>query len=149
MRKIFFLLFIIVTNPSFSLEDTESNRIEQAERYLASTPPAELMEDVAKNISKTMPPKQGQELEDILLNHLDINVLSDVMKAAMVKNFTANELEALADFYEKPLGKSAMKKMGLYMADVMPTVQTLILAAVGEMEKAKAAEGGAVPDNSQ
>jgi len=53
------------------------------------------------------------------------------MKESMVKNFTADELKALADFYGSPVGKSAMKKFGAYMADVMPSIQA-------EVEKAQA-----------
>jgi hypothetical protein len=42
------------------------------------------------------------------------------MLNAMVKNFTADELNALADFYGSPVGKSAMAKFPGYLGDVMP-----------------------------
>jgi hypothetical protein len=40
----------------------------------------------------------------------------------------------LADFYGSPVGKSAMKKFGAYMADIMPVVQAEIMKAAAKME---------------
>ena len=39
------------------------------------------------------------------------------------------ELKALADFYGSAVGKSAMKKFGTYMADVMPDIQAEMIKA--------------------
>ena len=47
--------------------------------------------------------------------------------------FTTDELKALADFYGSPVGKSAMKKFGAYMADIMPVVQAEIMKAAAKM----------------
>jgi hypothetical protein len=52
-----------------------------------------------------------------------------------VKHFTAEELQALANFYGSPVGKSAMKKFGQFMADAMPNIQSLMFDA---FQKAKA-----------
>jgi len=48
-----------------------------------------------------------------------------------------NMLNALADFYESPEGNSAMKKMGEYMADVMPTLQEEMVRAVKRYSERK------------
>ena len=58
-----------------------------------------------------------------MTTQVDIAALSKAMIDAMVKNFTTEELKALADFYGSPVGKSAMQKFGAYMADIMPVVQ--------------------------
>jgi hypothetical protein len=60
---------------------------------------------------------------------LDLDALTKAMTDAMVKHFTTEELKALADFYGSPVGKSAMKKFGSYMADVMPALQAEIMKA--------------------
>lgn len=52
------------------------------------------------------------------------------MRSAMIKNFTADELKALADFYGSAVGKSAMAKMGAYMADAMGPMMTELKRAV-------------------
>jgi hypothetical protein len=59
------------------------------------------------------------------------------MEEAMVKHFTADELKALADFYGSPVGKSAMNKIGVYTADIMPAIQAEILKAQAEAFKAQ------------
>jgi hypothetical protein len=41
------------------------------------------------------------------------------MRASMIKNFSADELKALADFYGSPIRKSAMTKFGNCLADAM------------------------------
>ena len=60
---------------------------------------------------------------------LDMESLRKTMVEAMVQHFTADELTALADFYGSPIGKSAMKKFGPYMAEVMPKFQADLMKA--------------------
>jgi hypothetical protein len=48
----------------------------------------------------------------------------------MVRHFTVRELNALTDFYGSPEGRSAMKKFGAYMADVMPAIQQEMARAI-------------------
>jgi len=136
MKATLVLLFTLITVPILALEDTKANREQQAARYLQATPPKEMFQDVAEQVAKTMPADQRDEFKTLLLKHLDIDALTKVMKQAMIKNFTADELKALADFYGSPIGKSAMKKFGTYMADVMPAIQA-------EMMKAQQKAGGA------
>jgi hypothetical protein len=45
---------------------------------------------------------------------------------AMVKDFTTDELKALADFYSSPVGKSAMQKFGTYTADIIAVTSAVI-----------------------
>ena len=52
----------------------------------------------------------------------------------MVKHFTADELNAMADFYSSKHGASAMSKFGIYMADVMPILMQEIQRAVRELQ---------------
>jgi hypothetical protein len=57
-------------------------------------------------------------------------VLERAAMASMVKVFTAEELNALADFFGSPVGKAAMGKFGVYMADVMPVIQQEMFRAL-------------------
>jgi hypothetical protein len=66
---------------------------------------------------------------------LDIAALTKAMMDAMVKNFTTDELKALADFYGSPVGKSAMQKFGTYMADIMPVMQAEIIKASAKLNQ--------------
>ena len=76
-----------------------------------------------------VPPEQRQKFKETLTSSLDVDALTKAMTDAMVKHFTTEELKALADFYGSPVGKSAMKKFGSYMADVMPALQAEIMKA--------------------
>ena len=122
-----FLLFAV--GPVWALEDTPANREQEAGRYLQATPPKEMMADMAEQMAKNLPQDQRDAFKDLLIKHLDIDALTKAIKEAMIKNFTADELKALADFYGSPVGKSAMKKFGTYMADVMPSIQTEMMKA--------------------
>ena len=146
MKIVFVFLTILLSFSASAIEDSEENRLQEAERYMAATPPEELLADMAKNLSVNLPPEDRQGFKELLLEHTDIEVLENAMKASMVKIFTADELSALADFFESPLAKSSMKKMGIYMADVMPTVQAELMNAIEKMEKAKADQNLLPPD---
>ena len=145
-RILLLYFFINMPLPAFALDDTSENRLQQAERYMATTPPQEMMQDMASNMSMNLPPEARKEFRDLLLEYVNINTLSDAMKASMVKAFTAEELSALADFYDLPIAKSAMQKMGVYMADVMPTVQSEVMRALAEMDKVKQEKNRLLPD---
>jgi len=47
----------------------------------------------------------------------------------MIKVYTTDELNALADFYGSKLGRSATAKTAAYIAEIMPTIQKKILEA--------------------
>lgn len=135
MKMLLMSLLVLVVGPVWALDDTPPNREQEAARYLQVTPPKEMMSDMAEQMAKNMPQDQRDAFKALLMKHLDMNALTKAIKDAMVKNFTADELKALADFYGSPVGKSAMKKFGTYMADVMPSVQA-------EVMKAQAAANG-------
>ena len=109
--------------------DTKENRLKAAQRYLKIMPMKDMMEDMAKEMSKTMPADQAAVFKKILTQDVDISVLEKAATESMVKNFTTSEIEALAKFYASPEGRSVMKKLGVYMADVMPAIQQEIARA--------------------
>ena len=84
-------------------------------------------------MAANLPADQRDQFKRVMTTQLDIPALSKAMMDAMVKNFTTEELKALADFYGSPIGKSAMQKFGAYMADVMPVVQAEIMKAAAKM----------------
>jgi hypothetical protein len=92
-------------------------------------PPNEMFDDTATKMAKNLPPENQKKFMDLMTKHLDIDAVVKLMKDSMVKYFTADELGALADFYGSPLGQSAMKKFGAYMAYAMPKIQEEILKA--------------------
>jgi hypothetical protein len=134
MKPLLILSFLAFTCALCGAEDTTENRTRQVERYFMAVPPKELFTDVAEQIVKSVPPEQRDLVHKAFNSYLDIDVLVTAMKAAMIKHFTADELSALADFYGSPVGKSAMKKMGVYMAEMMPLMQKEIARVGAKIE---------------
>jgi len=136
MKKIALVLFVtLLTLPAFALEDTKPNREQQAARYLLATPPKEVIDDMADQMVKTMQPDERAAFKSIL-GLIDMEAVTTIMKEAMIKNYTADELKALADFYGSPAGRSATKKQGSYMVDVMPRIQEEVVKAVSKASDA-------------
>jgi hypothetical protein len=120
---------------TLALVDSPETRAAQADRYLEAMPPKDMFTDLAKQMSQNMPPDQARQFQEMMLEELDLAALQKAMKAAMIRNFTAAELSALADFYGSDVGKSAMAKFGPYMLDLMPAMQAQILKVQARMEK--------------
>jgi hypothetical protein len=136
MKQKLFVLFVLTFcawSPVFSAPDTPETRRREAERYLQVSPPKALFEDMADKMAANLPPDQREQFKRVMTTQLDITALTKAMMDSMVKNFTTDELKALADFYGSPVGKSAMQKFGAYMADIMPVVQAEILKAAAKM----------------
>ena len=134
-EKVLVLLVVTVCawSPVFGAPDTPETRRKEAERYLQVSPPKALFEDMADKMAETLPADQREQFKKVMTTQIDIPALSKAMTDAMIKDFTTEELKALADFYGSPVGKSAMKKFGTYMADIMPVVQAEIMKAAAKM----------------
>jgi hypothetical protein len=138
-RLVFFGLFMTASLPALALEDTPQNREREVSRYLKAMSPEEMMADMSNKVAATLPPEQREVFITMMTKHLDMARLTAAMRQGMVKSFSADELQALADFYSSPVAKSAVAKMGTYMAEVMPIVITEIQAAAekAQMEQAQ------------
>jgi len=118
-----------------SAPDTPETRRREAERYLQVSPPKALFEDMADKMGANLPSDQREQFKRVMTTQLDIAALTKAMIDSMVKNFTTDELKALADFYGSPVGKSAMQKFGAYMADIMPVMQAEIIKASAKLNR--------------
>src|SRR5437667_10999327 len=138
MKQKFVLLLVLTLaawSPVFSAADTPETRRKEAERYLQVSPPKALFEDMADKMAANLPADQREQFKKLMTSQLDIAALTKAMIDAMVKNFTTEELKALADFYGSPVGKSAMQKFGTYMADIMPTMEAEIMKAQAKVNQ--------------
>jgi len=129
------LAFACLATSSLALEDTTENRKREAARYLDATPTHALFADAAEQISRNLPLEERAAFKETFTKNLDIDSLSRAMIESMVKNFTADEIKALADFYGSEVGRSAMKKFGAYMADIMPVVQAETAKAIAKTNR--------------
>ena len=136
-KQMLVLAVILFTSCVFvySATDTPETRRREAERYLQVSPPKALFEDMADKMAANLPEDQRDQFKNVMTTQVDIAALSKAMTDAMVKNFTTEELKALADFYGSPVGKSAMQKFGTYMADIMPVLQAEIIKASAKLNQ--------------
>src|SRR3954453_24166153 len=111
-QKLVVLLILTLSawSPVFSATDTPETRRKEAERYLQVSPPKALFEDMADKMAANIPADQREQFKKVMTTDVDIPALSKAMVDAMVKNFTTDELKALADFYGSPVGKLGVKK---------------------------------------
>jgi hypothetical protein len=129
------VLIVCAWTPVISAPDTPETRRKEAERYMQINPPKALLADTTEKMAANIPADQREKFKKLMNTEVDIAALSKAMTDAMVKNFTTDELKALADFYGSPVGKSAMQKFGAYMADIMPVMQTEIMKAAAKMNQ--------------
>jgi hypothetical protein len=134
-RLIVLGLFMTVSLPALALEDTPENREREVGRYLKTMPPEEMMADMSNKLAATLPEAQRESFIRMMTKNLDMARVTGAMKEGMVKTFSADELHALADFYSSPVAKSALAKMGNYMAEVMPVLMTELRAAAAKTQQ--------------
>lgn len=129
MKSLFFLAILAVTTLAFALEDNTNNRQAQAQRYLDANPPQAIAQALADQTAFILPERERKPYLEMLTKHLDLAVINQSMHKALVKHFTANELEVLANFYSNPEAKTALAKMDNYMTEVLPVLQNEMLKA--------------------
>lgn len=122
-----------------ALEDTEANRLAEAERCVQNAP----TEVVAKmtcgrvaSLRADIPADRRDEFAKAMFDELDIAMMTAKRKELMAKHFTADELSALADFYESPSGRSAWHKLGDFVVDMQGAMRSKMLEAEAGARKA-------------
>ena len=131
-------LFVALIGKVPAIDDTPENRAKQADAYLQFVPAKELVDNMTEKLASTVPEAQRDMFKSMMTKHLDLSALVDAEKAALVKVFTAGEIEAMKNFYGSAEGKSVLKKMSTYMGEIMPAIQSqLIKAAQAAEQEAK------------
>ena len=127
--------FFLFSVQNILANDSKEARTQAAERYLAVVPISQLLDDTFREMSKSLP----KAIREGFVAQMRIVVRADVLEAAtrasLVRHFTVDELNAMAEFYSSPHGASAMRKFGAYMADVMPAVQEEMILGLDHMER--------------
>jgi hypothetical protein len=121
--------------PALALDDTPQNREKQADRYLEAVPPQAMIDELLNRTADTLPAEQQEQFKTLVAKHLDRAAITAAIRTAMSKTFSADELQALADFYGSALGKAAMNKMQNYQQEVAPTLMNEFQSAVTKAEE--------------
>ncbi|MBR7746742.1 DUF2059 domain-containing protein [Undibacterium baiyunense] len=118
-------------------QDSPELRAKAADRYLKSVPMSAMLEDAYTSLAQQMPADQREKFLKDIRSIVRIEFLESISKEKMVKVFTADELNAIASFYESKEGASAMKKFGVYMGEIMPAIQKEMMQAMGKLREGK------------
>lgn len=100
-------------------------------------PLSKLLDDTFAEMGKQLPEDKREEFVRNMKKLVHTDRLENIARESMVKVFTADELNALADFYGSKEGASAMKKFGAYMALIAPSVQQEIQQAAKQLQEEK------------
>lgn len=108
--------------------DSADARLVAARRYMATVPiMADWGEQLATHLGAT--PDRREQLRALLAPHRD--PIEATHAAMMVKHLTAAEIEALAQFQASRAGRSIMRKMGAFQAELVAAL-TPLLRSVAE-----------------
>ncbi len=136
---------VLVLNPvqAFSAENISAEEMAQkrqaANRYFEAIDMEKTFRDVMTEVAKSPMPGVGSDFNDyfqryqkLLMENLDIKGLFKAHESVIVEIFSLEELEAVADFYSSPIGKSIGQKLPAYTAASMPATQKFIQEAVAK-----------------
>lgn len=139
IARLIFGAFLGLLAGSVAAQDDTAAREAAVERYLDVVPMSTMLEDTFAEIAKQLPVNQRAAFVSQMRALVRVESIERVARDAMLRVFTADELNALADFYGSQHGASAMKKFGVYMADVLPAMQAEIQRAAQQMNSPAAA----------
>ena len=109
-----------------------------ADRLLTIQDVPTMMREVANGMIGSMPgasPAQRQALAAELTKAEFIARMRERMRAAMARHFSVEELNALSEFYARPVARSAMAKMGPYTAEFSVFLQTELASIIQRLQK--------------
>jgi len=123
-----------------SLPDNPENRTTVAKRYLEAMPAKDMLQAIASRAVQGFPEKERKPFMAIMGSPDIEKAANRLMLDGLVKNFTLGELDAMVAFYGSPEGKSAVKKFGPLMTEVMPQIQLIVRQGLAATQKAGESE---------
>ncbi len=135
MRIKFILSLIVVLSVVFYLSgsafcDDHQSRLSAALRYSEVFSMSEMLDETFENMAQRIPDGEREQFLSVMKTLVDIDKIEKATVETMAKHFTTDELNALANFYGSPVGKSIMEKFGPYMADINIIIMKDISVAV-------------------
>ncbi|GAB1717294.1 MAG: hypothetical protein NTAFB05_23360 [Nitrobacter sp.] len=132
--------FVVALDLSTPLRAQSAETLAAADRLIAAQDLPKMMNEIATSVAYQIPNATEAQKRAFVMAMTSpdfMGRLRDETRNGMAKTFTADELNALADFYSKPIAKSAMAKMGPYMSRMMAFIQKEIPSMVQRVEQAK------------
>lgn len=118
MKKITILMCAFCAIAFAKTEDTKENRIALTKEYLKAVNTEQMLSDMREAMSMAMPQNDQEAFKGIMARYINADLIEKITVDVMPEHFTAEEIEALTEFYASKNGKGIMAKMGPYSADV-------------------------------
>lgn len=128
-------IVLSVASASALAQDITATREAAADRYLRAVPMSKMLDGTLTEMSKQLPTEQRVQFMGDMKKIVRADYLERLCRQSMIKTFTTDELNALADFYGSKQGASAMLKFGAYMGQIMPAIQAEIQRGVQERQE--------------
>jgi hypothetical protein len=124
---------ILVSATCWGLEDTPANRSREADRLISTNRIQEGMHQAIDHIAQILPIGMRKTFKDQMIANIDISTLERAMKEGMIKHFTVEEIQALANFGTSSASGSLVDKHEAYTLEVMRAFGESIEAALAKV----------------
>lgn len=98
--------------------DSPQTRESAAKEYLKVQPVEQLYQDTINELSTQVPEEKRPEFLQTMSTAVDLDKLNQLALTSLTKNFTAEELSYMTQFYGSPTGKSIYTKFPNYLSDI-------------------------------
>ena len=133
LTSAFLSLALGCTGSAFAQQPTAEAKA-AADRYLRAVPMKKMMEDTYAEMAKQMPADKRTQFIADMRTIIKVEKLEAIVRDAILKTFTADEMNVMADFFASKNGASAMAKYGAYMGQVMPPIMQEVQRGVQELQ---------------
>lgn len=96
-------------------------------------PAAKQVDDAIDSVAMKMPESARNEFKARMRNLLNYRAIERISINAMAVTYTLEELEAMVEYYSKPVAQSAVEKTAEYQQKVAPEIVRMIDRAIIQM----------------
>jgi len=140
MKRVFsltavaFLIAIFFTAITFSAQDNIASRQAAADRYFKVAPLSKMLDEMLTRATMKIPEDQRDKSLSQMKEVIRVKAIEQTARESMIKTFTADEINLLADFFGSQHSASAMKKYGPYMEETILALMQEIHRAIQQLK---------------
>ena len=129
-----FVIAIFFAATAFSAQDNIASRQAAADRYFKVAPISKMLEEMLTKATMKIPEDQRAKSLSQMKEAIRVNAVEQTARESMIKTFTADEINLLADFFGSQHSASAMKKYGPYMEETILVLMQEIHRAIQQLK---------------
>jgi hypothetical protein len=132
------LAVLVFAPPAWAQDADRDARMQAAKEYLQVQDVSGMVDQMLEQLAKN--PQSHISDADLaaLRASMDMPALKGIALDGLVNTFTAEEMKTMTQFYGSPTGQSIVKKMPNYVAQVLPSIQQMVIKGLIEYKKKQA-----------